>query len=221
MGCHALLQGIFPTWRLNPAWSSALLADSLPSEPPGKPSDNSEAKLKVLLTSIWTVSRKECLITDLIERGHLENDPPWERTSSCGLWKAVSCIAHTIPGVFSEKKWGGRTFFLLEGIVWFPDNVFNFILVLLSFSLPHGIPIPNQDTLPQVDCYPHLINLTSISLPPSFAFFFNRMMFWNLFTFGCTGSSFLHRLSLAVESGGYSLVAGCRLLLVVASLAEA
>ena len=38
-GCHALLQGIFPTWELNlhlPV-SPALHADSLPTEPSGKP----------------------------------------------------------------------------------------------------------------------------------------------------------------------------------------
>ena len=37
MGCHALLQGIFPiqglNWGLNPTWH----ADSLPAELPGKP----------------------------------------------------------------------------------------------------------------------------------------------------------------------------------------
>ena len=33
-GCHFLLQGIFPTQRWNPG---LLQADSLPSEPPGKP----------------------------------------------------------------------------------------------------------------------------------------------------------------------------------------
>ena len=39
VGCHALLQGIFPTQGLNPGLgqSPALQADSLPSEPPGKP----------------------------------------------------------------------------------------------------------------------------------------------------------------------------------------
>ena len=39
VGCHALLQGIFPTRGLNsclPA-SPALQADSLPTEPPAKP----------------------------------------------------------------------------------------------------------------------------------------------------------------------------------------
>ena len=81
-------------------------------------------------------------------------------------------------------------------------------------------PMGIWDMSPRVDCYPHLINLTSISLPPSLVLFcFNRLMFWNVFTFGCTGSSFLHGLSLAVESRGYSLVAGRGLLTVVASLA--
>ena len=36
VGCHILLQGIFPTQGLNPE----LLVDSLPSEPPGKPRYN-------------------------------------------------------------------------------------------------------------------------------------------------------------------------------------
>ena len=36
VGCHILLQGIFPTQGLNPEF----LMDSLPSEPPGKPRYN-------------------------------------------------------------------------------------------------------------------------------------------------------------------------------------
>ena len=36
VGCHALLQGIFPTQGLKPR-APALQAESLPSEPPGKP----------------------------------------------------------------------------------------------------------------------------------------------------------------------------------------
>ena len=35
VGCHSLLQGIFPTQELNP--SPALQVDSLSPEPPGKP----------------------------------------------------------------------------------------------------------------------------------------------------------------------------------------
>ena len=36
VGCHALLQGIFPTQRWNPGLLHRK-ADSLPPEPPGKP----------------------------------------------------------------------------------------------------------------------------------------------------------------------------------------
>ena len=36
VGCHGLLQGILPTQGSN-TWSLALQADSLPSEPSGKP----------------------------------------------------------------------------------------------------------------------------------------------------------------------------------------
>ena len=37
MGCHALLQGIFLTQELNLSLLHLLQADSLPTEPPGKP----------------------------------------------------------------------------------------------------------------------------------------------------------------------------------------
>ena len=37
VGCHALLQGTFPTQGLNPGQWNPGLADSLPSEPLGKP----------------------------------------------------------------------------------------------------------------------------------------------------------------------------------------
>ena len=40
VGCHALLQGIFPTQGSNPGLP-ALQADSLLSEPPEKPDNNS------------------------------------------------------------------------------------------------------------------------------------------------------------------------------------
>ena len=43
IGCHALLQGIFPTQRLNPC-----LEDSLPSEPPGKPKNSGVSSLSLL-----------------------------------------------------------------------------------------------------------------------------------------------------------------------------
>ena len=37
VGCHALLQRIFPIQGSNPGIEPALQVDSLPSEPPGKP----------------------------------------------------------------------------------------------------------------------------------------------------------------------------------------
>ena len=39
VGCHALLQGIFPTQRIEPR-SPSFQANSLPSEPPGKPKNS-------------------------------------------------------------------------------------------------------------------------------------------------------------------------------------
>ena len=46
MGCHFLLQRIFPTQGSN-LESPALQADALPSEPPGKPLNGSRILLKV------------------------------------------------------------------------------------------------------------------------------------------------------------------------------
>ena len=45
--CNALLQGTFPTQRIEPR-SSALQADSLPSEPPGKPKSTGVSSLALL-----------------------------------------------------------------------------------------------------------------------------------------------------------------------------
>jgi len=47
VGCHALLQGIFPTQGLNPGLST-LQVDSLPSEPPGKPKNIGGGSLSLL-----------------------------------------------------------------------------------------------------------------------------------------------------------------------------
>ena len=44
VGCHALLQGIFPTQGSNPR-SPALQVDSSPPEPPGKPNQHQAPKL--------------------------------------------------------------------------------------------------------------------------------------------------------------------------------
>ena len=51
VGCHSLLQGIFPTQGLNPT----LPADSLPPESPGKPIYCVYRKVTLLLTCIPTV----------------------------------------------------------------------------------------------------------------------------------------------------------------------
>ena len=50
VGCHFLLKGIFPTLGLN-AGSSVLQADSLPSEPPGKPWKGQMSSCKSLVQS--------------------------------------------------------------------------------------------------------------------------------------------------------------------------
>ena len=47
VGCHALLQGIFPTQGLNPG-SPALQVNFLPSEPPGKSKNTGIGSLSLL-----------------------------------------------------------------------------------------------------------------------------------------------------------------------------
>ena len=48
VGCHALLQGIFPTQRLNPGLPHALHVDSLLSESWGKPKNTGMGSLSLL-----------------------------------------------------------------------------------------------------------------------------------------------------------------------------
>ena len=48
VGCHALLQGVFPTQRPNP-----LHVDSLPAEPPGKPKNTGVGSLSLLQGNAW------------------------------------------------------------------------------------------------------------------------------------------------------------------------
>ena len=52
VGCHALLQGIFPTQGWNPG-PPALQVDSLPTEPPGKPKNTGVDSLSLLQGSFW------------------------------------------------------------------------------------------------------------------------------------------------------------------------
>ena len=64
----------------------------------------------------------------------------------------------------------------------------------------------------------HYTNAAHISIVP-LARFLKFFLSGSLFKiFGCAGSSLLHGLSLVAVSGGYSLVAVCRLLVVGASL---
>ena len=48
VGCHALLQGIFPTQGLDPGVLPALQVDSFPAEPPGKPKNTGVGSLSLL-----------------------------------------------------------------------------------------------------------------------------------------------------------------------------
>ena len=52
VGCHAILQGIFPIQRLNPG---LLQVDSLLSEPPGKPKNTGVSCLSLLQTVCWSL----------------------------------------------------------------------------------------------------------------------------------------------------------------------
>ena len=56
VGSHCLLQGIFPTHGSNPGFLH-LQADSLPSEPPGKPIYTYSRLAKVLGTKRMIISR--------------------------------------------------------------------------------------------------------------------------------------------------------------------
>ena len=64
VGCHVLLQGIFPTQGLNPG---LLQADSLPSESPGKPKNTGVGSLS-LLQGIFPTQE---LNQDLLHRRHI------------------------------------------------------------------------------------------------------------------------------------------------------
>ena len=59
VGCHAPLQGVFPSQRLNPGRSPSLQDDSLPSEPPGKPKNTGLGSLS-LLQGIFPIQESNC-----------------------------------------------------------------------------------------------------------------------------------------------------------------
>ena len=63
VGCHALLQGIFPTPGSNPRlMSPTLLVDSLPSEPVGKPKNTGVGSLSLLQGNFPTQGSNQGLL---------------------------------------------------------------------------------------------------------------------------------------------------------------
>ena len=66
----------------------------------------------------------------------------------------------------------------------------------------------------------HLLGISSRQRLSPFLLSLSLYFFLYLFAFDCTGSSLLHRLSLAGESMDCPLLVVCRLLVAVASLVE-
>ena len=56
VGCHALLQGVFPPQGSNPGFSHCRQIDALPSEPPGKPAITAYIPLIIKSPDIGTCS---------------------------------------------------------------------------------------------------------------------------------------------------------------------
>ena len=82
MGCHFLLQRIFPTQGSNLGLTPSWQRDSLPSEPPGKP------KTSVVKSGIRAhASREGC---DLNQRPGLLSHPDMVQ-STAGMEKASCC----------------------------------------------------------------------------------------------------------------------------------
>ena len=61
MGCHFLLQGIFPTQGSNPGLPE-LQVDSLPAEPQGKPKNTGVGNLSLLQGIFLTQGSYLCLL---------------------------------------------------------------------------------------------------------------------------------------------------------------
>ena len=62
VGCHALLQGIFPTQGIKPRSPALQKADSLPSEPPGKPKNTGVSSLSLLQGTFLTQELNQGLL---------------------------------------------------------------------------------------------------------------------------------------------------------------
>ena len=122
MGCHALLQGIYlPNPGIEPR-SPALHADSLPSEPPGKPKNTGVGSLSILqgifLTHESTKSLLHCrwILYQLSHQGnpiyavffmfHQECGP---REFPGGLVLRTQCFQSSQPRFhLSQGKWDLR-----------------------------------------------------------------------------------------------------------------
>ena len=91
LGCHALLQGSFPTQALNPGLlhcrqilyheprSPALQADSLPSEPPGKPKNTEVGSLSLLQGNFPTPESNQGLLhcRQILYQLSYQGSPPY------------------------------------------------------------------------------------------------------------------------------------------------
>ena len=112
MGCHALLQGIFPTQGLNPG-SPALQADFLPSELPGKSKNTGVSSLSLLQGIFptqelnWGLPRYRWVLYQLSYQGSLFT------TVGSLLAGSLDCRWrrqwHPTPVLLPEKSHGQRS----------------------------------------------------------------------------------------------------------------
>ena len=92
----------------------------------------------------------------------------------------------------------------------------------MDCSLPGSLPCPSPGNLPNPGVEPRSPALQADSLPTElcgkpYIYIYIHTYISSLFIFGCAGSLVLRGLSLISMSRGYSLVAACGLLIVVAS----
>lgn len=101
------------------------------------------------------------------KEGCLENSPPpWESTSSHGLWKVRSkfCCSLRFQGAFGEDT-RGEGILHIRGNRLLPDGVFNFILVPLSLPVARPDSHPNlRHTTPNGLGHPPSTNLPPANL---------------------------------------------------------
>ena len=105
VGHYFLLQGIFPTQRLNPHLppvSPALTSGFFTTEPPGKPSDN-------LLNDIFQYENRRNLLVRLLALASLGWEDPLEEematNSSVLPWKIPWTEPVGLQSMGSQKSW--------------------------------------------------------------------------------------------------------------------